>query len=139
MPAAVSLGAQLIARWTGLAEYLDKQGRPRPLPRLASDGGPLSFEGSFPNGQKGHALPGVLDEWLRLGVATHRGGKNRVCLNVEAFIPERGFDEKAYYFGRNLHDHLAAGTHNLLGQKPPFVERSVYYDNLTPESVKLLD
>jgi hypothetical protein len=57
---------------------------------------------------------------------------------VEAFIPERGFDEKTYYFGRNLHDHIAAGVHNLLGEKPPFMDRSVYYDNLTAESVQAL-
>lgn len=137
VPAAVSLGAQLVARWTGLAEYLDEQGRPRPLPRLASDGGRLSFEGLVESVSKDMRSRVVLDEWLRLGVA-RIDEEDRVCLNVEAFIPERGFDEKAYYFGRNLHDHLAAGTHNLLGEKPPFVERSVYYDNLSPQSVKLL-
>ena len=99
VPAAVSLGAQLVARWTGLAEYLDEQGRPRPLPRLASDGGPLSFEGLVESVSKDMRSRVVLDEWLRLGVA-RIDEEDRVCLNVEAFIPERGFDEKAYYFGR---------------------------------------
>ena len=35
-PRAASLGAQLIARWTALPEYLDEHGQPRPLPRLAA-------------------------------------------------------------------------------------------------------
>ena len=47
----------------------------------------------------------------------------------------KGFDEKAHYFGRNLHDHLAAAGHNLSGEGAPLLERSVYYDGLTEESV----
>ena len=50
-------------------------------------------------------------------------------------MPERGFEEKAYYFGRNLHDHIAAAAHNLSGEGPPLLERSVYYAGLTPEAV----
>ena len=43
-PPAVSLGAQLVARWTGMLQYLDAKGHPRPLPKHASEGGiyPLS-------------------------------------------------------------------------------------------------
>jgi uncharacterized protein DUF6502 len=137
IPTAVSLGAQLVARWTGLPAYLDEDGEPRPLPRLASNGGPVSFEGLVESVSKDLRSRVVLDEWLRLGVA-RVDERDRVCLNVAAFIPERGFDEKAYYFGRNVHDHLAAGAHNLLGERPPFTERSVYYDKLTPAAVDAL-
>jgi len=49
-------------------------------------------------------------------------------------VPARGFDEKAFYFGHNLHDHLAAAAHNLLSEGPPFLERSVHYDAIGPES-----
>ena len=48
----------------------------------------------------------------------------------------QGIEEKAYYFGQNIHDHLAATVHNLAGGTPPFLERCVYYDKLSPESVK---
>jgi len=79
----------------------------------------------------------VLDEWLRLGVA-RLDDDDRVWLNTAAFVPGKGFEEKAYYFGRNVHDHLAAAAHNLDGAGAPFLERSVYYDELSPESVREL-
>ncbi len=136
-PSTVSLGAQLVGRWTGLPKYLDEHGHPRPLPRLAGGENGKSFEGLVQSVSKDIRPRAVLDEWLRLGVA-HMDDQDHVWLNVAAFIPERGFEEKAFYFGRNLRDHIAAGAHNLLGLSPPFVERSVYYDGLTPESVQEL-
>ncbi|HEX6827782.1 MAG TPA: DUF6502 family protein [Burkholderiales bacterium] len=136
-PASVSLGAQLVAAWTGMPEYLDRRGRPLPLPRLARERGGVSFEGLVTSVSKDIRSRAVLDEWLRLGVA-RIDDEDRVCLNVEAFVPEKGFDEKAYYFGQNLADHIAAGAHNLNGGRPPFLDRSVYYDCLTPESVTTL-
>lgn len=136
-PEAVSLGAQLVAAWTGLPRYLDRHGSPKPLPRLASGSGSLSFEGLVESISKDIRSRAVLDEWLRLGVA-HVDEEDCVCLNVDAFIPEKGFEEKAYYFGHSLHDHAAAGIHNLLGQKPPFLERIVHYDSLSPGSVEKL-
>lgn len=136
-PPSISLGAQLVARWVSQAAYLDRQRRPRPLPRLARDGGVRSFEALVESVSKDIRPRAILDEWLRLGVA-RIDEQDRVCLNVEAFIPEKGLDEKAYYFGQNLHDHLAAGVHNLLGRPPPFLERSVYYDRLSPASIQEL-
>jgi hypothetical protein len=133
-PAVVSLGAQLVGLWLSSPLYLDEEGRPRPLPRFASEGGDASFERLVSSVNTDIRSRAVLDEWLRLGVA-HLDDQQRVCLNVEAFIPEKGFDEKAYYFGHNLHDHAAAAGHNLAGQTPPFLERSVHYDALSAESI----
>ena len=53
-------------------------------------------------------------------------------------MPSRGFDEKAFYLGHNLHDHIAAAAHNVQGEVPPFLERSVYYEGLDPASVAKL-
>ncbi|MGB8274219.1 MAG: DUF6502 family protein, partial [Alphaproteobacteria bacterium] len=130
----VSLGAQLVARWTGLPEYLDEKGMPRPLPRLSHDARGPSFESLVQSVSKDIRSRAVLDEWVQLGVA-RVDDQDRVFLNVESFVPSKGFDEKAYFFGRNLHDHLAVGVHNILGGLPPFLERSVYCDHLTPRSV----
>jgi hypothetical protein len=68
----------------------------------------------------------------------HFADAQRVCLNVEAFVPAEGFDEKAFYFGHNLHDHISAAAHNLSGAPRPFLERSVHYDGLSAESVAAL-
>ncbi|MFN3165110.1 MAG: hypothetical protein ACE37N_16915, partial [Pseudohongiellaceae bacterium] len=59
-------------------------------------------------------------------------------LNTGAFTPAEGFDEKAFFFGKNLQDHIAAGTHNLLGHKPSYFDRSVYYDGLSKQAVSEL-
>lgn len=135
-PPAVSLNAQMIGVWLGAAEYLDAEGRPKALLRHGGAGAGASFAALVETVSKDIRPRAVLDEWLRLGIARLDG--DLVHLNVEAFVPKEGFDDLAYFFGRNLHDHIAASTHNLLGEDPPFVERSVHYDRLSAESVAAL-
>lgn len=137
IPQAVSLGARLVSLWTSDPRFLDENGQPKPLPRFTKEGGEISFEGLVADVSCDIRSRVVLDEWLRLGVA-HFDEHNRVCLNTAAFIPTDGFDEKVYYFGHNLHDHAAAAASNLLGKNQPFLERSVHYDGLGADSVKVL-
>jgi hypothetical protein len=133
-PSAVSLGSQLAAIWTGSPRYLDEAGHPLPLPRLAGAGDGLSFEGLVAGVSKDIRSRAVLDEWLRLGVV-RLDDQDRVVLNTGAFVPQKGFDEKVFYFGHNLHDHAAAAAHNVVGDAPPFMERSVHYDALDERSI----
>ena len=137
VPSVVSLGAQLVAVWLASPRYLDESGRPRPLARFASEGGELSFEALVAGVNSDIRPRVVLDEWLRLGVV-HFDTEQRVCLNVEAFVPAEGFDEKAFYFGHNLHDHISAAAHNLSGVPKPFLDRSVHYDALSAASIAAL-
>lgn len=137
VPSAVSLGGQLAAQWLGNPLYVDEQGQPKALARYISEAGAQSFEGLVAGVNSDIRSRVVLDEWLRLGVV-HMDEQRRVCLNTQAFVPAKGFDEKAFYFGHNLHDHAAAAAHNLLGQEPPFMERSVHYSKLSSQSVGLL-
>lgn len=134
---SVSLGAQLVAAWTGLRRFRDKEGHPLPLPRLARQGGGISFEGLVERVSKDIRSRAVLDELLRLGVV-HMDEQDRAVLDVEAFVPRSGFDEKLHYFGRNLRDHVAAAAHNVLGAGEPLLERSVHYDALSEESIREL-
>ncbi len=138
MPRAVSLGAQLVARWVSTPEYLDEDGQPKPLARLASVGGDLSFDALVASVSKDIRARAVLDEWQRLGVAMV-DASDQVVLNTDAFIPSRGFDEKVFYFEQNLHDHLSTAVDNVLDRDPPRLERSVHYDTLTPASVVELE
>lgn len=137
MPNVVSLGAQLVAVWLGNPKYLDENERPRPLARFMKEGGELSFEALVAGVNSDIRPRVVLDEWMRLGVVRF-DDEQRVCLNADAFVPTEGFDEKAFYFGHNLHDHAAAAGHNLLGVGAPFMERSVHYDALSTASVETL-
>jgi hypothetical protein len=137
VPTVVSLGAQLVAVWMSSAQYLDDNARPKALARFASEGGEASFE-SLVAGVNSDIRPRVvLDEWLRLGVVRFDEQKH-VCLNVEAFVPTEGFDEKAFFFGHHLHDHAAAAASNLAGINRPFMERGVHYNALSAESIALL-
>ena len=134
-PPSVSLGARLVARWIGSPEFLDGRGRPRPLARNAEEAarGPC-FDELVASVSTDIRPRAVLDEWLRLGVVD-LDAEGRVRLASGAFVASKGFDEKAHYFGRNLHDHMAAAVHNLAGEGAPLLERSVYYDALSEESV----
>jgi uncharacterized protein DUF6502 len=134
VPESVALGAQLVSAWTTRREFADAKGKPRPLPRLASQGGARSFESLVASVSKDIRARSILDEWLRLGVVG-MDKQDRVVLRTAAFVPRRGFDEKAYYLGHNGHDHLAAAAHNLLGEGKPFLERSVHYNELGERSV----
>ncbi len=134
IPESVPLGTQLVARWIGNQDYLDQEGSPLPLPRLIKQGGKQSFEALVTSVSRDIRSRAILDEWLNLGVV-NIDEHDRVCLNIDAFVPENGYDEKAHFFGDNLHDHIAAAAHNMLGNKPPFLERAVFYDQLTVESI----
>lgn len=129
-----SLGSQLIARWTTQSAYLDARGEPKPLPRLPQKGTRHSFESLVRSINTDIRPRVVLDEWRRLGVVSV-DDEDHVHLNMEAFIPPQGSEEMKYFFGRNLHDHVAAAAHNLNGAGDPFLERSVNYNNLSEAAV----
>lgn len=135
IPAAASLGAQLVARWTGDPRFHDEAGQPRRLPLRGAE---ESFESLVESVSKDIRSRAVLDEWLRLGVV-EVDSDECVALNRAAFVPERGFEEKAFFFGRNLRDHIAAAARNLRGDEAPLLERSVFYDELSRESVEELE
>ncbi|MEX0738415.1 MAG: DUF6502 family protein [Pseudohongiella sp.] len=146
LPATVSVGAQLIANWLGSARFRNEAGDPLPLPLRSAQIPPAgraqqapSFDDLVEMVCRQDIRPRViLDEWIHLGVA-HQDEQGRVVLNTGAFTPDKGFDEKVFFFGKNLQDHISAGTHNLLGNKPAFFDRSVYYDRLSEESLQILN
>lgn len=134
LPAAISLGAHLVSTWQTTSPFCTQPGEPAPLARLASTGGERSFDALVARVSKDIRARVVLDEWLRLGIA-RVDEHDRVHLETAAFIPQKGFDEKAAYFGHNVHDHACAAVHNLTAEGPPYFERSVHYDALSPASI----
>lgn len=138
IPPSVSLSAKLVKLWTNDPHRLDATGRHRPLPRLMSEGGGESFEGLVNSVSKDIRSRVILDEWLRTGIA-RIDEEGRVCLITEPLSAKKEFDEKAYYVGQNIHDHLCAASHNLFGQQPPLLESSIHCNRLTAESIAELD
>ncbi|MDX2222088.1 MAG: DUF6502 family protein [Rhodospirillaceae bacterium] len=136
-PKSVGIGALAVARWMSSAATTDAQGQPLPLPRQPESAGAPSFDGLIESVSKDVRPRAVLDDWLALGVA-RLDDQGRVVLNRAAFVPEKGLEEKAFFLGRNVHDHLASAVHNVLGAGNPLMDRSVHYSHLTPASVKTL-
>jgi hypothetical protein len=137
LPDRASMSALLLATWSGNPDYVDEQGTPIPLPRLASSGEGHSFESLVQSISKDFRARVVLDEWLRQGIV-HLDDRDHVHLSPEAFAQPQDMQEKAFYFGQNIHDHLAATAHNLAGATPPFLERCVFYDKLSAASAEEL-
>ena len=139
VPANISIGAQLVARWMGDSQFHDSEGKPRSLPlRAQQAASEPAFEDLVEDIARQDIRPRVvLDELIRLGIVSLEGD-SRVSLKTEAFTPEQGLEEKLFFFGKNLQDHICAGTHNLSGKKPAFFDRSVYYDELSHESIDTL-
>ena len=136
-PPGLTLGTQIVARWLGERAYCDAKGKPLALPRTPRQGGTRSFAGLVEAVSTNVRPRSVLDELVRLGVV-EVDANDHVHLVTRGFVPGKELDANAYYFGEALHDHLASGVHNLTGAGAPELERSVYYDDLSPAAVAKL-
>lgn len=134
---SIPLGAQVISRWSGDPAYLDAEGMPRPLPRQGSTPDEASFERLVTSISTDIRSRALLDEWLQQGIVAKRND-DKIALNLDAFIPQTGIDEKLFYFGKNLHDHAAAATHNICADGAPLLERCVHYTGLSASDVTAL-
>lgn len=135
-PDNVSVGVRLVSLWLTDTEYLDEIGKPLVLPLKSKTS--ASFEKLVQTICKQDIRSRViLDEWLSLGVIKLTNNK-KVKLCTDAFIPQKGMDEKSFFLGQNISDHLNAATNNLLTDSPLFLECCVYYDDLSEESVNEL-
>jgi hypothetical protein len=139
-PDIVTLASQIVARWVGTAPFVGPDGRPLPLRRVNGDVTDLkpSFDKLVESVTTDIRPRAVLDDLLGHGVVV-MDAEDCVKLNTDAFIPRPGREEQLFYFARNLHDHVAAAVANIsAAEVPPFLDRSVHYDRLTPEQVETL-
>jgi hypothetical protein len=132
-PAVVTVGTQLIARWIAMGA-----GTAPPLPR-AADAGEASFESLVAAVTTDIRPRAVLDDWLAQGLI-RVDEQDRVHLDVSAFLPRPGAREQLFFFGRNLHDHLAAGSANVLApDQAPFLDRSAHYDRISHATARRIE
>jgi hypothetical protein len=134
----VSISAEIVATWLGNPQFMGAEGQPAPLPYTNDANPEFSFTALAESVSKDVRPRAILDEMLRQNTVRYDEITDNVWLNSEAFIPQEGWAEKLYYLGRNGEDHLEAAVTNVLSAKPPFLDRSVYYSNLTEESVETL-
>jgi hypothetical protein len=129
VPASISRTSRIFARWLSAPEFTDAEGHPLPLARTTEDG-QASFESLVVSVTRDVRPRAILDEWLNRHLVMI-DADGRVVLTEAAFVPPGGSDQQLYYFGRNLHDHVAAAVANVLGEGPKFMERAVHYDGLS--------
>ncbi len=130
-PAPLSLAAEVVARWLSDPLFLAIDGRPRVLSR-GGLGDPDGFDALVAGVSSDVRARAVLDELLRLGVV-HEEPDGGVRLDPGGFAPQQGFDEMAWLFADNLHDHAAAAAANLEGGAH-FLEQAVFVDRISDES-----
>ena len=134
-PESINLGVKLVSIWSRDPRFLDEIGKPLLLP-LKSKTEP-SFDELVERIYKQNIRSRVvLDEWLNLGIIQLDDKKVKLC--TEAYIPKESKNEKAFFLGQNISDHLNAASQNLLNESPEFFERCVYYDDLSDSSISEL-
>jgi len=131
-PENISVGVKLVSLWVKEPRFLDENGKPLLLPLKSQDS--PSFEELVKTICKQDIRSRVvLDEWLNLGIVKLNNRQVELC--AEAYIPKESQNEKAFFLGHNIADHLNAASQNLFNESPEFFERCVYYDDLSDESI----
>jgi len=132
-----SLPDEVFVRWTNDPNYLDVDGMPKVLPIRGRTPDETSFEQLAQAISRDFHPRSILDELVRLGLADVQG--ETVRLRTISFVPQEDFDRTLSYVRTNLADHLAAAAVNLRavqqGKPGPFLEQSLYADELSAESV----
>lgn len=136
-PGSVTLTSALIARWLSTPVRDGQVDDLWILPRHASEG--PSFDALVRSITTDVRPRAVLDAFLAQGIVTLEAD-DRVRLNTLAFTPAPGAEAQLFYFGRNLHDHIAAASANVLSaDHAPFPDLSVHYDRLSAGAAAALD
>lgn len=132
---ARSFPNEIFAHWTTDSAYRDTQGHPATLPRL----GPApSFESLAHEITRDVHPRSLLEELLRLGLATHDAVADTVALAGEYFVPRGDRGRLENFLGANVGDHLAAAVDNVLGDGARHFEQAIFADGLSPASVAAL-
>ena len=128
-----SFASAVYTAWTLREEWHGPDGKARALPKRG--------EGSFDVLVKGVTRDlrpsSVLAELVRLGYA-EIGEDDTVRAVGDAFLSQREFTDRLGPLAENLQDHADAAVANVLAASPPYLERTLFGDELSEESAKAL-
>ncbi len=133
-PAAAprSPAAAVFAHWRATPAYRTRAGAPRVLPRT---GPQPSFESLAHEVTRDVHPRALLEELLRLKLATHDAARDTVALAKDNFVPRGDAERMAQWMGANVGDHLAGAVANLLGREPAHPEQAIAAEGLCAASV----
>lgn len=128
-----SFASAVFTAWTLRAEWRGPDGEPRALPKR----GEGSFDALVKSVTRDLRPASVLAELERLGYAK-AGEDDTVRLVGDAFLSQREFADRLGPLAENLQDHADAAVANVLADSPPFLERTLFADELSEESARQL-
>ncbi len=131
-----SLSAQIMSKWLGHPDYIDALGQPKPLHKQHSS--ELSFEQLVFSLSKDKHPRSVLDDWLKQNLV-YIDEQQMIHLQQNGYTAQDNIEEKLFFAGKNISQHLAAVTHNLTTNNSPRFERAIYYHQLSAESVAIIE
>jgi hypothetical protein len=127
-----SPAAMVFARWRSNAAYRTKAGAPRVLPRI----GPApSFESLAQDVTRDVHPRALLEELLRLRLATYDMERDTVALVRPDFVPRGDAQRMVQWLGANVGDHLAGAVANVLATEPIYPDQAVAAEGLSAASV----
>ncbi|MEM7745841.1 MAG: DUF6502 family protein [Pseudomonadota bacterium] len=127
--------ATVIGRWLASPDTRDADGRPLPLPRSAESG--PTFDSLVQSASTDIRPRTVLDELERQKLVEVREGM--VYLHADPFLGPSDPDQKIHFFAENVGDHIAAAVDNLLADDSVYMERAVFYNRLTSDSIEEIE
>lgn len=127
-----TLLATVVGQWMSHPDFAGPDGTPRALPRTPD------FETLVQTVSKDVRPRTVLDELLHAGLV-EEGADGALSLKAQPLVGAARPSDKEVFFAANVGDHLAAAAENLLSDPAPFYERSVFYNQLSPDSVDAIE
>jgi len=129
---ARSPASELFAHWLTDRRYRRADGKPRVLPRT----GPApSFESLAAEITRNVHPRSLLDELVRLRLATLDDARDTVTLCRDAFVPSGDAQRMLGFLGENVGDHLDAAVDNVLGGDRRHFEQAIFADGLSEQSM----
>ena len=128
-----SVAAEVFAHWTTAREFRDRRGVARTLPR---QGDGATFEALARSVTTDVHPRSILEELVRLGLATVDPKRDRVALVRDAFVPQGDALRMIGFVGENVGDHLAGAVANVLGDGKRHFEQAVFVDALSDASMR---
>jgi hypothetical protein len=127
-----SLPAEVFIRWRDDPTYAGKARQPRALPRT----GPTpSFEALAQEVTRDVHPRTLLEELVRLELATFDSTTDTVRLAGDDFVPHKDQQRMLGFLGDNVGDHLEAAVTNVVDGANRHVELAVYADGLADASL----
>ncbi len=127
-----SPAAMVFAHWRADKHYRTRSGAPRSLPRT----GPApSFESLAQEVTRDVHPRALLEELLRLRLATLDTERDTVALAKADFVPRGDAQRMVQWLGANVGDHLAGAVANVLSKEPSHPDQAVAAEGLSAASV----